>query len=491
MFLNMTMQDWFSWVGLIGTFISLVGIWLTFGQVRREIKQVKLVRRQQLADQVLAALDTVCTTPAPYISAYEDIYNDLFNHYSIQPDATHNVTSREACKDWVITNEDYILGCISKHTTRTIVFDKPCVKYAFPVITKRNFLLSKNPSLKIEFGVPRFIDDTQQITIRKEAKEFLAYFDIKDFASFLLSRGRKLWNASTFELDGLEEENEGIKLNFRLGSYNNYVNNNEIRLKELYFYRYISNRMDFKGEEIEQLLPPKYLVRNAIQLDSLFHFYKRPTSIGISAFVIMNKGGGRYCTFIQKRDNNQVEYPGFFHVAPAGTFQPLSDFDAETIVKQCHLPFTILRELLEEVFGLEEADKNKGVDPFEIFRLEIFDNQGTRFCPGRLLGINESIPMNNTKYMIVPTSFAIDLMTLKPHVSAVLIIKTPDLYLQAKSAFRGNWEGNVKEFDIDTEEFLRFITHHLDVNGFPPVGAITLAEGIDYYFTHANEFESY
>lgn len=468
---GMTLGELINWLSLIGIIFSAFGVWLALIQIRS-------MRKQQLSEKILSGLDIVCTTPAPNISPYKDVYRKISEYYKI-------TTTNTALSDYAFTDKDYITRCIARHPTLAVQFREAKDLYDFPVITKRNWLMSNNPMLNIQLGMFRNTDGAKSIDIRKQSKDFLRFFNINNFASYLALKGHKIWNAAIFELVGCEEvgSEKELRLNFALGDYYRYVNNNELLLKELYFELYASLRKDFNTKEIRKLLPETYHIRKSIPLDHVFSFENRPTSVGVSAFVIMNKGDGRYCTFIQRRSGNQVEYPGFFHVAPAGTFQPLSEFDSEIIEKQCNFSFTVLRELLEEVFDLEKADRNKSSDPFNIFKLDIAINENAKFCPGEILQIHSEAKLENDMYKIVPTSFSVDLMTLKPHITFVLIIKTPELYQKACLSFRGNWEGNIKEFDIESNEFSRFIERNLNINGFPPGGAIVLAEGIDYYFT--------
>jgi hypothetical protein len=107
--------------------------------------------------------------------------------------------------------------------------------------------------------------------------------------------------------------------------------------------------------------------------------------LGIATFCIFNKGNGNFCTFVQKRRDDLVELPGFFHVVPAGTFQPLSVFDDADINAQFSFPFTILRELLEELYNLEEAEKSRIANPFNVFKMALTNELVKNFVPGEAL----------------------------------------------------------------------------------------------------------
>jgi len=55
--------------------------------------------------------------------------------------------------------------------------------------------------------------------------------------------------------------------------------------------------------------------------------------------------------------------------------------------------------------------------------------------------------------------------------------------------FKGNWEGPVKPFEIDSDDFNRFLNQNLNIHNFLPAGAVALTEGINYYFNNPNEFQ--
>ncbi len=534
---------------------------------------------------------TVCRLPAPEVASYDDVYKTIFNYYDLDKNNTND--------DLAVINKKYLSGCVREHykAYEFKYFEDEKDEKQFPLICKSNWLMSNsenleiiNDGLKIENGKlceTSFTDEK----LKKSTEDFLRLFQIESYPDFLASIGKEIWNDRTFDLCFKIEENNKLKLQFVLGRYYNYVKYYDIIAKELYFHLYYKKR--FPSFKKLKLLPmyllecfigqrsKKNIIRGSVEYENIFDFQKRPVKLGINVFVLMKNDKGSYSTFIQKRGEKQVEYPGFYHVAPAGTFQPLSDFDENIIKQQCHFEYTILRELLEEVYNLEEADKkNKSADPFNIFRLE----KRKGFIPGKRLLSDlfdlsddeikipdkkdkylfswDEIPGNDNrrlkelliqdfgldckiakirkidsktlkvstvknrlslklnyeqneailtiddgrtkkfimkmeknklkiydpKYEIIKTGFLIDLVTLKPELTVLLHIKDIEVYKESKKNIEGNWEGRVKEYDINTEDFRGFLDKNLNINNFLPAGAVAMAEGLNYYFKNKQNF---
>ena len=321
-------------------------------------------------------------------------------------------------------------------------------------------------------------------------KSGLVFLDYYNYPILIASFGKQIFDKKTFDLDTVcwnDKENKNIlRLNFKLGSYFNYVNYYELISKELYFHLYTgkikcSKIKDCSKKELLKLYRILTFREALKDIDILKDFKKRPVKLGINVFVLMKKPDKNYCTFIQKRGETQVEYPGFYHVAPAGTFQPLCNFDENIVKDQFNFSFTVLRELLEEIYNLEEADKkNNWSDPFKIFNL----NDIGKLLQGGCDFEKGQIPLNGKNgdiYEIIPTGFLIDLVSLKPELTLILHITDTKIYEKSTNNIEGNWEGPVKEFDIEGREFKRFLNQNLNIDNFLPAGAVALAEGLNYY----------
>jgi hypothetical protein len=447
-------------VTLVGFILTVFGLWR--------------LRRQQRKDEVKAAFLKVCSLPSIEIATYEKVYQALFDFYDLK-----------RFKDIFIPTADYFQDCLQDGYK--IFGNKNLHDFKFPLLAKPHWLRSINKRLDIvEFGLESH-PAKDKSPISEITKEFLGYFGAETFASLQACLGKRAWDARTFDLRNIVERENRLELTFNLGSYFNYVNHYEVMARELYFWLYVEQEAIWSSYRIRRLLPEKNYIRTSIfhpkktkdLNSSVFCFELRPVKLGTNNFVIMNKGNGKYCTFIQKRGTAQVEYPGFYHVAPAGTFQPLSEFDDDIIRSQFKFTYTALREFLEEVYDLENADGNSSVDPFDIFSIP----KRPGFVPGEYLTnqlIRSKAALRKTEnYELITTGLLVDLVTMKPELTTVLYVKNEKLYSQSKSS--GNWEGPVKEYEIGSAEFERFLDRNLNTSAFLPAGAISIAEGIKYF----------
>ncbi len=442
--------------------------------------------------QLRNIFSSICRSPATEVASYEDVYNKIFSYYKLY-----------GRTDLVIIDKQYLLRCIEAlgstiNKESKVKFDKP-EHYKFPLICENWWLKSKCPNLLIDNKLVKTKNDRDVLLSDDKLKKsikFLNSFQIENYPDFLASIGKEIWNGRTFDLCFIKRENNKLELHFALGRYFNYVKYNDLIAKELYFHLYIKNNKEFSKQLqllwllnrllLNMLFSKKLTLRDTVPQDQIFNFEGRPVKLGIIVFVLMKKNDEKYCTFIQKREEHQVEHPGFYNVAPAGAFQPLSVFDKDIIEKQFLFQYTVLREFLEEVYDLEEADrKNRSADPFNIFKIEKEKNSG--FRPGKLLltenEIKEGIPLRNDKYEIIQTGFLIDLVSLKPELTVLLHIKDKKVYSESKEKNEGNWEGQVKEYDIESDDFINFLNENLNINNFSPAGAVALAEGLNYYLT--------
>jgi hypothetical protein len=453
--------------------MDILNIFLTIGGFVIALWQVyEFIQRRFLEKMRVAFLD-ICTRPQSELIQLDQLYKSIIDYYRKEIEEIESYT----LIDW-----NYINHCCGQ--IPNIELDKPKNLYAFPLVTKNVYLLSKNPKLHIRYRSFSFDHFEEKNTLDGASKKFLGKLNIENLSSFISER-KRIWDQSTFDLYNFEYYLDTLSLDFMRGSYFKYVNRNELLSRESFFQYQIKND-NIDGSRLlkEHFLPKENAARSVAYGDDFFDFSNRATTIGFHIFVLMHKGEGKFCTFVQKRGITQVEYPEFYHVVPAGTFQPLAEFDEEVVKRQCNFAFTVLREFLEEVFDMEEIDRDyRSTDPFRIFIMET--RKG--FSPGKFLVENvdiKELPMESKNYKIIPTGFYVDLMTLKPQLSFVFIIKNEALYKQAIKHFRGNWEGEIQEYDLDDQDFIRFLQRNLHVKRVPPAGAVAFGEGIHYYYNN-------
>ena len=323
-----------------------------------------------------------------------------------------------------------------------IRFKEDKTLYEFPLIYKKNWLKSSNKKFWLELG--ELIDDCSNDLLLL-SKDFLKKrFNISNFVEFNEECGKRVWGQTTFDLYKIKESKEGILTVFCCKS--NYLN--FVSTYEVYSWR--------------------------------------PAKIGINVFTIMKRRWILY--IIHKRRSNQIEYPEFYHVIPAGTFQPVSE---HSVKKQYSFGYTIFREFLEELFDLEEADKKYRLsDPLKIFSLPVehpIDSTKPQIYPGKLL-LGEKLhfaQFKTEKYELIPTGFLIDITSFKPEITFILFIKDETIHEVLQEYIRGCWEADIAEYDLTGNKyagnFFDFLSEHLTVNEFLPAGAVAVSEGIKWY----------
>jgi len=460
-------------ITLVGFPIAILALLWTYRQLRWMYSQISDIEKTTNLNKQRETLRQAITNPSPKIRSFGDVYSDLIGGYA-----------PTLGNDGLPFSAAYLektVGAFFKNGIRFSGQGKVPRNFHFPLAGKRQWMLSENQRFEVVGGLHSF--DRVELTdhaITSAVNAFIDRFQIGSFAAFLQSSGRKLWDNPTFDITDFTEQKDRIDLKFQVGSYSNYVRTHEIMRHELY-YHYVTSG----SREID---PTKLDIRKSFGIshfNDLFKYRKRPATLGLSIFPIFYKGNGCYCTFLHKRSDDLVENPGVFHVVPSGTFQPLSIFDESEIKRQCSFSYTTLRELLEELYNLEGADKSSASNPFHIFRLAAKPD----FVPGQLLipdmYFSENvIPAEIPGLMLIkPTAFFINLVPMKPELTLVLLVRDQEVYQKSVRAFHGNWEGSIKEFEIfpNSEKLRVFLEYYLNVSNFLPAGAVAIAEGLDYF----------
>lgn len=348
--------------------------------------------------------------------------------------------------------------------------------YRFPLIFKQNWVRSNNDKFCMELRPLVDECDIRKYSLISVGKKFLKRFGISDYMSFIRDEcKKKVWRQTTFDLFELEEKDNTIIISCLKGNYLYFVQTYELIQKELYY---------------NCICKKRFILRKKLSFDKLEDYSSRPAKIGVSVFTIMKRKDGGYSTFIHERRSEQVEYPRFSHVAPAGTFQPVSEHNIEI---QYSFGFTVFREFLEELFDLEEADtKYRESNPIKIFSL--YKNRPEMnlpsISPGRLLlGKKPDLSKTKTgKYELVPTGFLIDITSFKPELTFVLYIKDENIHDALFKYIKGCWEADIGEYDLTGNafdgNFFEYLNKHLNNDKFLPAGAVAVSEGIRWYTKH-------
>ncbi len=146
--------------------------------------------------------------------------------------------------------------------------------------------------------------------------------------------------------------------------------------------------------------------RHIPPLDSLLRGDKRSAAIGIGVLTVFNDGES-YRAILARRSQATAFDSNMFHVLPAMMFEPTTAGFSDR--REWSVKHQILREVLEEIFALPEQRRPQRWDYF-------YDHPASRF----LLMLLE-----NGKAQLCATGIILNLLTLRPEISALLLIHDP------------------------------------------------------------------
>ena len=135
----------------------------------------------------------------------------------------------------------------------------------------------------------------------------------------------------------------------------------------------------------------------------------RSAAIGIGTLTVFNDGDV-YRAILAKRSQSTALDSNMFHVLPAMMFEPTTAVFADQ--REWSVKHQIFREILEELFGLTEESAPKRWNYF-------YDHPALRY----LLGLLET-----GKAKLRVTGLILNLLTLRPEISALLLIHDPGWY---------------------------------------------------------------
>jgi len=144
--------------------------------------------------------------------------------------------------------------------------------------------------------------------------------------------------------------------------------------------------------------------------DAILRGSRRSAAIGIGTLTVFNDKG-TYKTILARRSNKTAFDSGMYHVLPAMMFQPttpeFSHPDHEWSIKH-----QVLREVLEEMFNMPEQLHNEQWDFFYQHPAMVY-----------LQAL-----MDSGQAQLYVTGIILNLLTLRPEVSTLLLIRDPEWY---------------------------------------------------------------
>lgn len=483
---------------LITLLITAVGVVAGYITIKNRFEETRRRQRNRRRENLITVIENGIEELG---ETYSDLYEYLFELHSSE---LNRISDR-----YDVIDSDYF--------TDSAVFDGSSLDerddYRFPLVYRPEWVYSSNQEMDFELAELGECPDRRKMHKGDEVGEaFLTRFGIiQDYGSYFdFLQGAcdtKVWEATTFDLHSVTTDSS-VRLRFCEGNYRYFVQTYAALQKELYTEFLHENSESRRKSTISnkiwrtlEILRFKTSVstgdslilrNNLIDFDALEDYSDRPCKVGLNVLTIMKRSDGGHSILLHDRGDEQVEYPGFWHVVPAGTFQPHTRSRVE---QQFKFPYAIFREFYEEILDQEEhSSHTSSTDPFESFRYTTRGHDKKNLSPinpgevlfGGLVGSQTFDSWETDVYTISPTGFVIDITSFKPELTFVLYIKDAEKYELISDYFRTNWEADqIAEFDLDGDRFEGNAYDHLDnvlhTDEFLPSGAVAVVEGLNWF----------
>ncbi len=314
------------------------------------------------------------------------------------------------------------------------------------------------------------------------------------YVEYLESVGRQVTDHQTFNLLDVNELNGEVILTCGLGRYFGYLSTCEILSDELLAELRQRKPRDLlcltetessdKKSKIITNIRKKLHFRQLLapDIEKILNYNIRDLKIGLDVFLVLNTDDGPIC-FLYHRGKNIGEYPDINHVMPAGTFQHDSqeDLNYKNAAKAFNIKYKVLSELWEECFEGKDMKSQRKMKYRACINLDEMNIPKTDLFPIKDL----MVLLGKSEAFIYVTGFGIDLLSAKPDISILLLIKDPFYERKYRKHWRFNWEFP----GYDTEEMTRGvyfcylnevekIKNLIKPGHFIPIGAMAVDRGI-------------
>ncbi|MDE2774609.1 MAG: hypothetical protein OXI77_01595 [Chloroflexota bacterium] len=235
-----------------------------------------------------------------------------------------------------------------------------------------------------------------------EARDFAAY----DYSYLhdLQNSKPALYNGATFTLKRIQKN--PLKLRGQIGSYFDMLATCAAFEREL----------DAAAAAGMLRAPARTTYHRQVSpSDALIYGDRRSAAIGIGALTVFNDGR-EYRAILARRSQATAFDSNMFHVLPAMMFGPTTARFSNR--REWSVKHQILREVLEELFGMPEETSPHRWDFF-------YDHPALQY----LLSLLE-----RGEAQLCATGIILNLLTLRPEISALLLIHDPAWYARVTAA---------------------------------------------------------
>lgn len=221
------------------------------------------------------------------------------------------------------------------------------------------------------------------------------------------------WNQLTYDLDRIERTDRGLTMHCKMGTYFHSLATSESLADEL--LEAYSAWPESTPEEGRSRLKRRSWLHERV-LDPVTDGAHRSAAIGVSTLVVVRvrqTGFDGYKMFISPRSTRVATSQRRYHVVPSGMFQPfIADESGASMRRQFSVGATVLREFVEELYGVEELETGDGrIDPEAIYRRPEAKLITSMLASGAA--------------RLLYTGMAVNLLALRPEICTLLVIEDP------------------------------------------------------------------
>jgi transcriptional regulator with XRE-family HTH domain len=254
----------------------------------------------------------------------------------------------------------------------------------------------------------------------KAETDFRRHLDDWDRQVREIQAGRRAhldkWNQLTYDLDRIERSDRGLKMHCKMGTYFHSLATSESLADEA--MEVYSAWPDYTPEDGWPKLERRSWLHGRVA-DPVIDGGNRSSAIGVSTLTVVRvrrAGFDGYKMFISPRSIRVATSRRRYHVIPSGMFQPfIADESEGSMRSQFSVYATVLREFVEELYGVEELETGDGrIDPDAIYH---------RREAKLLTGMLESGAAR-----LLYTGIAVNLLALRPEICTLLVIDDPNWF---------------------------------------------------------------
>lgn len=220
----------------------------------------------------------------------------------------------------------------------------------------------------------------------------------------------------------------------------------------------------------DKWLPRRAAVEEKDPKTSLLCAHYRCAALGTSTLLVVRQRDGSLTGLVTKRNFNVNNYPGAFDICPGGMFECTS---LDGIEGAWYVSKSVIREFKEEVLS----------DHSKIFYKDNPDQEVQDMHPSSAL-FDKFLKLGKIKHFI--TGICVDLMTLAPAISTIMIIDSQDYDELKPKPTQREFQKDYEMLPLADDPVDAFLTKEGSDTRVTPTGAVTLLLGYNWLKANPN-----